>query len=52
MLWQPHAVMVHKLGLALAQAGAFTNRDALLPIYLRKAEAEEVWEKRHGVTSV
>ena len=52
MLWQPQAVMVHKLGWALAKAGAFTEREALLPIYLRKAEAEEVWEKKHGVTSV
>lgn len=52
MFWQPQAVMVHKLGWALAKAGAFTEREALLPIYLRKAEAEEVWEKKHGVTSV
>ena len=46
-LWQPQATMVHKLGWALAQSGTFTDRDQLLPIYLRKAEAEEVWEKKH-----
>ena len=51
-MWQPRAAMVHKLGLALAQSGAFTDRHDLLPIYLRKAEAEEVWEKKHGITSV
>ncbi len=50
-LWQPQATMVHRLGLALADHGAFTPRDALLPIYLRKPEAQEVWEKKHGVSS-
>ncbi|MGC9259271.1 MAG: tRNA (adenosine(37)-N6)-threonylcarbamoyltransferase complex dimerization subunit type 1 TsaB [Phycisphaerae bacterium] len=50
-LWQPQAVMVHRIGLTLANAGVFTQRDALLPIYLRKAEAEEVWEKKHAITS-
>ncbi len=52
ILWQPQAVMVHQLGYALANASVFTARNALLPIYLRKAEAEEVWEKKHGVTGM
>ncbi len=51
-LWQPQAAMVHKLGWALAQSGTFTDRDQLLPIYLRKAEAEEVWEKKHQASTL
>ncbi len=50
-LWQPRAVMVHQIGLALARAGVFTPLNDLLPIYLRKAEAEEVWEKKHTIKS-
>ena len=50
-LWQPRAVMVHQIGLALTRAGVFTPLNDLLPIYLRKAEAEEVWEKKHTIKS-
>ncbi len=45
-LWPPRVENVHALGWTLAQAGRFISREALLPIYLRKPEAEEVWEKK------
>ncbi|HTV48626.1 MAG TPA: tRNA (adenosine(37)-N6)-threonylcarbamoyltransferase complex dimerization subunit type 1 TsaB [Phycisphaerae bacterium] len=48
-LWTPQAAQVHRLGWQLAQAGKFTLREELLPIYLRKPEAQEVWEKKHGM---
>jgi tRNA threonylcarbamoyladenosine biosynthesis protein TsaB len=48
--WRPRAAAVHQLGWTLAQTGKFTPRDALLPIYLRKPEAEEVWEKNTAST--
>jgi tRNA threonylcarbamoyladenosine biosynthesis protein TsaB len=47
-LWPPRVENVHALGWTLAQAGKFISREDLLPIYLRKPEAEEVWEKKRG----
>lgn len=48
-LWPARAAGVHQIGYGLAAHGAFTPRDALLPAYLRLAEAEELWRKRHGL---
>jgi len=48
-LWPGLAQHVHTLGLELATRGEFTPRDALLPVYIRLAEAEELWRKRQGL---
>jgi tRNA threonylcarbamoyladenosine biosynthesis protein TsaB len=47
-LWRPWAANVHRLGWRLARAGRFTPPRELVPFYLRRPEAEELWEKRHG----
>jgi tRNA threonylcarbamoyladenosine biosynthesis protein TsaB len=47
-LWSPRAANVHKLGWRLAEAGRFTAARELVPFYLRRPEAEELWEKRQG----
>ena len=45
----PRVEVVHRLGYRLARAGTFTDRHRLVPLYIRKPAAEEVWEKtRHG----
>lgn len=48
-LWWPRAASVYRLGRQIAAEGAFTDPQELLPLYLRRPEAEEVWEKRHGI---
>jgi tRNA threonylcarbamoyladenosine biosynthesis protein TsaB len=47
-LWFPRAANVHKLGWRLAKQGRFTAARELVPFYLRRPEAEELWEKRQG----
>jgi len=47
-LWCPTAAGVHQVGWRMACAGAFTDPARLVPDYLRRPEAEELWEKRHG----
>jgi len=49
--WRPSATNVHRLGWRLASAGNFTAAENLTPFYLRRPEAEEVWDKRHGSTT-
>lgn len=44
--WIPTATNVHRLGWQLALTGSFTAARDLIPVYLRRPEAEEVWEKR------
>lgn len=46
-LWQPRASAVVAEARILAAAGDFIEPDRLVPVYLRKAEAEEVWERKH-----
>jgi tRNA threonylcarbamoyladenosine biosynthesis protein TsaB len=38
---------VYRVGVALAAAGAFTPPGELIPLYVRKPEAEERWEKQN-----
>ena len=42
------AEAVHCLGFARASAGKFDDLSNLLPIYVRRPEAEEVWERREA----
>lgn len=48
-LWQPAASQVHALGWQRALAGRFTALEEFLPIYIRKAEAEELLEKKQAL---
>ncbi len=47
-LWTPRASSVHAIGWRMALEGRFTPPRELTPFYLRRPEAEEIWEKRHG----
>jgi len=47
-LWPPRVETVLKLGHEKAQRGEFEQPHALAPVYLRRPEAEEVWERRHA----
>ena len=42
------AEVVHRLGYRLARQGRFDDPARLIPIYIRRPQAEEVWESRHG----
>ncbi|MCL2640975.1 MAG: tRNA (adenosine(37)-N6)-threonylcarbamoyltransferase complex dimerization subunit type 1 TsaB [Phycisphaerales bacterium] len=48
-LWAGRASVVHRLGWEKALRGEFSDQGALLPIYIRLPEAEEVWRRKHGV---
>ncbi|MBN2375367.1 MAG: tRNA (adenosine(37)-N6)-threonylcarbamoyltransferase complex dimerization subunit type 1 TsaB [Sedimentisphaerales bacterium] len=45
---QPHAANVHACGFLRACAGLFDSPQELTPLYLRRPEAIERWEKLHG----
>jgi tRNA threonylcarbamoyladenosine biosynthesis protein TsaB len=47
-LWWPRVEQVYLVGKRMADAGRFTPANDLLPLYLRRPEAEEKWEKLHG----
>ena len=47
-LWPPRAEHVYHAGMRLARAGQYTLGGELLPLYIRRPEAEEKWEKLHG----
>lgn len=47
-LWFPRASCVHRLGFAISAAGAYTEPRQLVPHYIRRPEAEEVWEARQA----
>jgi tRNA threonylcarbamoyladenosine biosynthesis protein TsaB len=42
--WQARAAAVAAVGHAMARRGEWTDPDRLVPIYVRKPEAEEKWE--------
>ena len=46
--FRPRAEIVYSLGVARASEGAFDDASLLTPIYIRRPEAEEVWERRQG----
>lgn len=45
---RPRAELVQAIGFARAAAGDFDQLVDLLPIYVRRPEAEEVWERRQN----
>ena len=44
-LWRPRAGVVARLGFEMARRGEFTDVMKLLPIYIRRPEAEEKFEQ-------
>lgn len=46
--WMPRAASVCRLGWRLAEQGGFTPARKLIPLYIRRPEAEEVWENRQA----
>jgi len=42
------AEMVYRLGRDRATRGDFTDPADMVPLYIRRPEAEEVWQRRHG----
>lgn len=51
-LFRARAEVVYRLGRRQAAGGAFDPLEALVPFYVRRPEAEEVWERRHGESAV
>jgi tRNA threonylcarbamoyladenosine biosynthesis protein TsaB len=47
----PSAASVAEIGAVMLHAGLRTDPDSLVPIYLRRPEAEVVWEQRRGSRS-
>jgi tRNA threonylcarbamoyladenosine biosynthesis protein TsaB len=47
-LWQARAPVVAELGAAMARANRFADPMTLTPIYIRKPEAQEKFDARHG----
>lgn len=46
-LWDPRPGVVARSGWERAEAGAFADPLRLEPIYIRRPEAEEIWEREH-----
>ncbi len=44
--WPPRVANLHRVGLRLAAESCFTEPTRLVPLYLRRPEAEELWEAR------
>jgi tRNA threonylcarbamoyladenosine biosynthesis protein TsaB len=47
-LWDIRPSVVARLGAALAARGQFADPLRLEPLYIRRPEAEEIWERRRG----
>ena len=50
-LWRARAVVVAELGAAMLREGATTELQNLVPLYIRKPEAEEKWEQQRSAGS-
>ena len=50
-LWQARAAAVVEIGYAMARNGGFVEPDRLVPVYVRRAEAEEKYEAARGTSS-
>ena len=48
ILWPARAQNIFYVGLELAADGKYTSGPDLMPLYIRRPEAEEKWEKLHG----
>jgi tRNA threonylcarbamoyladenosine biosynthesis protein TsaB len=46
-LFAPRVQTVYRLGHGLAEAGQFVDPRRLVPTYIRKPSAQEVWERKH-----
>jgi len=49
--FRARAEVVYRLGYEAARRGCFDDLNTLTPIYVRRPEAEEIWERRHDTTS-
>jgi len=47
-LWSARAENVVRVGIALAEAGRYTPGGDLIPLYIRRPDPEEKWERLHG----
>lgn len=47
-LWWPQAENVYQVGLRMARNGHYVDAGNMLPLYIRRPEAEEKWEKLYG----
>ncbi len=45
-LWRARAGVVATLGMKMAREGNFADPDRLVPLYIRKSEAEEKWDEK------
>lgn len=50
-LWRARAAVVAELGTAILRDGAATDPQKLVPLYIRKPEAEEKWEQQRSLGS-
>jgi tRNA threonylcarbamoyladenosine biosynthesis protein TsaB len=46
-LWRARAAAVAELGLERGNSGLFVEPDQLVPVYIRRPEAEEKWDANH-----
>lgn len=49
-LWWPRAEHVYQVGQVLCRQGICTPGNDLMPLYIRRPEAEEKWEQLHGAS--
>jgi len=47
-LWRAKAGVVANIGMVMAARGEFADADRLVPLYIRKSEAEEKWEEKNA----